>query len=257
MKHKIIVKLTSLLFLIAIWIALSENLPTIILPKPYEVAKQILDPAYLMDLFLNFVTSSTRIAIGLSIAILLAVPAGVLIGWNDVLNDFFELEIEFFRALPIVALIPLIIFILGIGDTSKIFVISFGCFWPILINTIQGVKSIDNIHIKVAKTMGADQFDIFFKIIMPASSPYIFTGIKVSLSISLILMVVSEMIAGNNGLGYMLVESVRTYNTERMMISLILIGVFGYILNRIFDFVVSRKILKWYYIDKRKQDGSE
>lgn len=251
MKYKYVYGILVFLVLL-LWILVDRFFAPFFIPNPSNTLKEFTLLIGNGELVINLLISLTRALVGFSLASLFAVSIGIFIGWNKNIYLYFEPFIEFFRALPMVAIIPYVIFILGIGEVSKFFIISFACFWPIFINTIHGVKDIDPILLKVAKTMNLKPVELFYKIVLPATSPSIFTGMKISLPISLILMVTAEMMAGNSGLGFMIVEGQRTLNIEKMTIGILTVGLLGYLLNKIIFLIIDKRLLKWYYIGKKK-----
>jgi ABC-type nitrate/sulfonate/bicarbonate transport system permease component len=150
------------------------------------------------------------------------------------------------RPIPSPAYIPIVILLLGIDDEMKIFMIAFAAFFPVLLNTYSGVRSVDPVQIQTARTFGVKGNKLLWQVVIPAASPYIFTGMRVSLAIALILVVISEMVASNNGIGYFILSAQRGFKVREMFAGVITLAIVGYSLNRLFVFVENR-VLGWYY----------
>lgn len=175
-----------------------------------------------------------RFAEGYALAALLAVSAGLCLGLWRWLYHAFEPLIELLRPLPSPATIPIAILFLGIGDEMKVAVTVYACSWPILLNTIDGVRSVDRVLFATAATFRLSPWARFWKVVLPAASPQIVTGLRVSLAIALILVTTSEMVISNDGLGYFVLESQRMFQMPQMYAAVVALGMIGYALNRLF-----------------------
>jgi ABC-type nitrate/sulfonate/bicarbonate transport system permease component len=142
--------------------------------------------------------------------------------------------------------VPIAILFLGLGDEMKIFVIAFSSFFPILLNTYSGVRSVDLIQINTARTFGKNAGATLLKVIVPAALPQIFTGMRVSLAISLIMVVISEMVASVDGIGYYILNAQRAFRVPEMYAGVITLGLLGYALNALFV-RVERYVLRWHF----------
>lgn len=181
-----------------------------------------------------------RCFVGFLLATIIAVPFGIFLGWNKATYKTFEFIIEFFRPLPSASIIPIAILFLGIDNEMKIFIVFFGSLWPILINTLDGVKDIEPQYLKTAKVFNINNFKVLIKIIFPSILPNIFTGLKISIAISLILAITVEMIVGGNGLGFFILDSERSFQFKEMYAGVFTIGGLGYLIN-----LLIIKIEKW------------
>src|ERR671918_1530265 len=171
---------------------------------------------------------------GYLLAAAIAVTLGVVLGYFPVVHSLLEMLIEFLRPMPSVAIIPVAILVLGIGDGMVVAVTVYASMWPILINTIDGVRHIERTLIDTARTFGLGRARILYQIILPAASPYIVTGLRVSLSIALILVTTAEMIAGSKGLGFFILDEERSFRSGNMYAGVILVAILGYAINRLF-----------------------
>jgi ABC-type nitrate/sulfonate/bicarbonate transport system permease component len=188
--------------------------------------------------------SMRRILLGLAFAIAIGTPLGLLMGVNRLAYRILEPVTELIRPIPSAAYIPVAILFLGLGDEMKLFVITLAAIFPILLNTYGGVKAVDPVLIDTGRTLGTPRWSILCKIVFPASLPHILTGIRISLSIALIVAVVSEMISGNNGLGYFIIDKQRTFHVPEVFAGILTLGLLGYALNLIF-LRIERYLLRW------------
>jgi ABC-type nitrate/sulfonate/bicarbonate transport system permease component len=134
---------------------------------------------------------------------------------------------------------------LGIDNEMKVFMIAFGSFFPILLNTYSGVRSVDPVQVNTARTFGLSRFAIVKQIIVPAASPYIVTGMRVSLAIALILVVIAEMVASNNGMGFFILDTQRSFRVKEMYAGIIALAIVGYALNAAF-LALERRLMAWH-----------
>ncbi len=185
-----------------------------------------------------------RFAEGFLLAALLAVLSGVVLGYFRFLNSLLATLIELLRPMPSVAIIPVAILLLGIGDGMIVSVTVYATLWPILINTIDGVRNIDPTLIDTGRTFGLNRWRILCQIILPGASPYIVTGLRIGLSIALILVTTAEMIAGSTGLGFFILDEERAMNSANMYAGIVVVALLGYMLNRLFLMIESRA-MKW------------
>jgi len=185
-----------------------------------------------------------RFAEGFLLAAVLAVLSGVVLGYFRFLNSLLATLIELLRPMPSVAIIPVAILLLGIGDGMIVSVTVYASLWPILINTIDGVRNIDPTLIDTGRTFGLSRWRILWQIILPGASPYIVTGLRIGLSIALILVTTAEMIAGSKGLGFFILDEERAMNSANMYSGIVVVALLGYALNRLFLLLESRA-MKW------------
>lgn len=193
----------------------------------------------------DIIPSLQRLLAGFATATLAGVMVGMLLGSVPVAYRAALPVMEFFRGLPPPALIPFGILVFGLGDGMKVIVIATGCVWPILLNTIQGVRSVDPTYGEFSRVYRIPARDRLFNIILPAASPYIFAGLRSSMSIAVILMVLSEMTASTNGVGFFLVQSQRGFALPDMWAAILLLGILGCLLNALLVFA-QRRLLAWH-----------
>lgn len=189
--------------------------------------------------------SLRRMAIGFAIACALGVAGGTLLGLSQVAARATAPLVDFLRSIPPPALIPFGIVVLGVGDTAKIFLIAFVCLWPVLLNTIDGVAGIEPTVAETVHSYRIRPLDRLRLVVLPAASPQIFAGLRTSLSLAIIMMVISEMVASTNGVGYFVVDAQRSFAIPEMWGGMIMLGILGYVLNLLFG-VVERRVLAWH-----------
>jgi ABC-type nitrate/sulfonate/bicarbonate transport system permease component len=181
---------------------------------------------------------------GYLMAALLAVSLGILLGYFRFAYSLVETLIEFLRPMPSVAIIPVAVLTLGIGDAMIVAVTVYASLWPMLVNTIDGVRHIEPTLIDTARTFGLRRRMILWRIVLPAASPYIVTGLRISLSIALILVTTAEMIAGSRGLGFFILDQERSFNSGNMYAGVMVVAALGYALNRLF-LLVEEQAMRW------------
>ncbi|MEV6349510.1 ABC transporter permease [Actinoplanes sp. NPDC051851] len=189
--------------------------------------------------------SLLRLITGYLIAAVIGVALGVAIGLNRTLRAVLEPVLEFFRAIPPPVLVPVIMLFAGIDDGMKVTVIVFGCIWPILLNTVEGVRAVDSVVLDTARSYGFTGPARITKVVLPSASPQIAAGLRQALSIAIILMVISEMFAATNGLGFTIVQFQRSFAIPEMWSGIILLGLLGFALSLLFR-LAERRALRWY-----------
>jgi NitT/TauT family transport system permease protein len=186
----------------------------------------------------------SRFLQGYLLSAALGVSLGIILGYFRFFHRLLAMLIEFLRPMPSVAIIPVAILMLGIGDSMILAVTVYASVWPILVNCIDGVRHMESILIDTGRTFGLSRRQILWQIILPGASPYIVTGLRVGLSIALILVTTAEMIAGSKGLGFFILDEERSMNSAAMYAGILLVAALGYTLNRLF-LLVEAKTMKW------------
>ncbi|MGI8393231.1 ABC transporter permease [Leucobacter sp. W1038] len=190
--------------------------------------------------------SLTNLAVGLAIAIVVGIGLGLLIGEVRPLRDALDPYVSFARSIPQAALVPLIIGTFGLGPGPKIYTIAFACLFPILLNTIDGVRGIEPTIRRFGKVYRISPARYFRRVVLPGATPQIFAGIRVALPIGITVMVVSELFAANKGVGFYILNSSSTFQMAQTWAGAILVGIVGYLITLIF-FRIERIPLRWYF----------
>ncbi len=250
-EEKVVLSLSSLIGFVLLWYVLTDILglfPALFLPSPEKVFftlyEKITVPVGQEKLFGHLGISLVRILAGVGIALFLAIPLGILMGWYEDLDSVTAPIIEILRPIPPIAWIPLAILWFGIGLGSKVFIIAIGAFFPALINTYVGVKFVDVLLIKAAKTLGAKDKDILREVVLPASIPLIVAGIRISIGVGMMCLVAAELVAASSGLGYLIMLGGDDLKPELSIMGMILIGFLGLVADRII-LAVERNVIYW------------
>jgi len=199
---------------------------------------------YLGTWLANVEYSSMRVAQGFTLAALVGVPLGLLIGWSKFISQMFDPMIQSLRPIPITAWLPFSIAVFGIRDIGSIFLIFLGGFYAIVVNTTQGARAVDRNLVRAALMMGASRTQLLLRVVLPAAMPSIFTGLRIGLGISWTAVIVSEMVAVKSGLGYVLWDAYYVGRMDIVLADMVSIGAMGYISDRIIVFI-ERKMLVW------------
>jgi ABC-type nitrate/sulfonate/bicarbonate transport system permease component len=193
----------------------------------------------------DVVPSLIRMGLGFAIAVVGGVVIGMILGRSRRARSATAPIVEFLRAIPPPALLPFAILVIGVGASMKVFIIAFVCIWPILLNTIDGASGIDPTLEDTTRVYGVDRRDNLLRVVLPAAAPQIFAGLRTAVSLALILMVISEMVASTNGIGYFVLQSQRTFAIPEMWSGILLLGILGYALNFVFV-IIERRVLRWH-----------
>jgi ABC-type nitrate/sulfonate/bicarbonate transport system permease component len=198
------------------------------------------------ELLKELLPSLWRMFAGYFIGVLIGVILGMTMGYVRFFYNLLEPITEILRPIPSPAYLPIVILFLGIDDEMKIFMIAFASLFPVLLNAYSGVRSVDPIQLQTARTFGVSGYKLLTRIVLPAASPYIFTGMRVSLAVALIVMVISEMVAASDGIGYFILSAQRGFEIPEMFAGVLTLALVGYALNRIF-LLIENRVLSWHY----------
>jgi ABC-type nitrate/sulfonate/bicarbonate transport system permease component len=201
----------------------------------------------------QIVVSMKRAAIGYFLAAVVVIARGVFMGLSERIRRLAEVIVEMLRPVPPPALIPLAMLFFGLEDGMKIFVIFFSCAWPILLNALDGVRQIDPVLLNTARTFHVSRAKSILQIVLPAATPQILTGLRVSLPITLILVVISEMVGSTDGIGYFILDSQRRFKVTQMYAGMLALAILGYLLNQLFD-LAYRRLLPWHWAMTRRME---
>ncbi|WP_329182352.1 ABC transporter permease [Streptomyces sp. NBC_01477] len=214
------------------------------LPGPVSVARRAGDMAADGTLLDDSLASLRRVVTGFSIGTALAVPAGFLMGWYPVARGLLEPYVQFFRTIPPLALIPLMIVVLGIGETPKIVVIALAAFLSSVVAAFQGVVSVDRTLLNAARVLGAKDGSIFLRVVVPAAAPFILVGMRIGLGSAWGTLVAAELIAAQQGLGFRMQQAELYYDLPTIFVGLIAIGVLGLVMDRLL-LLAERHLTGW------------
>ncbi|MDQ0679585.1 ABC-type nitrate/sulfonate/bicarbonate transport system permease component [Arthrobacter pascens] len=242
------------LLLVLIWWATTMGRPNFFFPAPALLMDTFGDVWFGERIITDVMPSLGRLLTGVIAAIGIGVTTGLLIGSVKWLRALLEPTLEFFRAVPPPVLVPVLMLLMGITDSMKVVVIISGCIWPVLLNTIEGVRAVDGVLSDSSRTYGIAGWARIRYLVLPSASPQIMAGIRQCLSIGLILMVISEMFASSSGLGFTIVQFQRSFAIPEMWSGIIVLGLIGVALSFIFQWT-ERRVLRWYHGQKEVENA--
>lgn len=242
-----------LLVVLAVWEIYARVNPSIHFPPISRILDNFRmvwlspDPRHLFlsDLFIEQAgTSLGRFARGWALAVVLGIGVGVLIGATSALAQMYNPIVRFFASIPSTVLLPIAVQIFGIADNMNVFLICLGSVWVVIINTSDGVAGVDRMWIRSAQSLQLGRLTLYRKVIIPAAMPQIMAGLRVSLGISLILMVIAELYATTVGLGHQIVVAQTSFRYLDMWSAFVVVGLIGILLNALFS-VIEHRVLRW------------
>jgi NitT/TauT family transport system permease protein/taurine transport system permease protein len=244
--RSVIMTTVSLLAGLAVWHLVSTYLinPHLI-PPPLAVAKTAGLMVRTGEIFRHAAASLGRILVGFLLGSGIAIVLGVLMGRIRLVNELSDPIIEVLRYLSPTAMIPIAVIWFGIGETSKYFLIFWGTFFFVLINTIAGVVRTPVARQRAARCLGANELQIFLLVVIPSALPYIVTGMRVAMAASFMSIIPAEMLAADSGLGYLLQQSSLLIQTDRIFVALAMISGLGFLTDRLFRLVVERTLRRF------------
>jgi len=232
--------------IVAGWQLWTASAHSVKFPRPTTIAVEFRKLWLFADFDKHVVPSLERIALGFSIAVVLGIALGVPLGLSYWARKAAMPHIEVWRAMPPPALLPISIVLLhSIGNVQKVAFISFFCLFPVLLNTIDGVRSVDPTLLETARSYGISGLAKIRHVVVPAALPQIFAGMRTSLALAVITMVLSEYFSSTSGVGYVLLISKNTFQLAPMWAAIVLIGLLGYLANALF-LLVERRVLAWH-----------
>jgi len=216
----------------------------VLLPPPSKVFYSLYEMILSGEIFVHSLDSILRVLSGFIIAGSVAIPVGLIMGWNNLVEKLLDTSVNMLRPIPATAWIPASILLFGIGNKPALFLVFIGTVWPLLLNTISGVKSIDKIYIMAAQTMGVKGKALFKKVVLPAALPEIFTGIRIGMGVAWTCVIVAELLAVRSGLGYLIMESRLLVRPDKVFAGMIMIAIIGLGLDY-FTRVLMNVFLHW------------
>jgi NitT/TauT family transport system permease protein len=225
---------------------------TRLIPSPAEVAEYMVDfvwggiwdDAFSATMHIHLLASMQRVYGGFALAALVAVPLGILIGRNDTIRALLDPFLQLMRPIPVTAWLPLSMILFGLGPRSAFFLVFLGAFYPILLNTVFGVRSVEKRLFEAASMLGCSPSAQFFRVVLPAALPSIFTGLRLGLGLAWFVIVVGEMTGVPQGLGAVIMDGRTLSRTELVICGMIVIGVAGFLSDRVVVMIMNR-LLRW------------
>ena len=229
--------------IIIFWYVITGGLQLVkpyVLPSPVDVLYSAINIIESGKLVKNTIDTLFKVFSSLILASVVAIPLGILLGWYQTLEDLASFVISILRPIPPVAWIPFSILWFGIGTIPAVFIIFMGCVFPILVYTLDGVKRTDKVLIESAQTLGANDWHVLRKVILPSTVPYIVSGLKVGVGIALMCTISAEMIGSSSGLGYMILTATNLFDTGTTVVGMLVIGLIGLVLDYVFGLAQKR-----------------
>ena len=214
------------------------------LPAPWVVVGALLDLARRGQLWIHVGATLERVAIGFSTGAVAAVVLGLLAGQVRAVRNVLEPVVELLRPIPPLAMLPLFIVWVGIGEGSKVGFITYATFFPIFVTTVHGVAQIDGRLLRAAQSLGARPWQLFFRVILPAALPDVLTGLRLGVALSFFVIVISEFIGAEQGLGYLINDGRNFFLVPQMLGAAVLLGLLGYAGNGLLR-GLERRVLRW------------
>lgn len=238
--------------LLAIWHFSTAGRPGSLIPPPYDVWQElhdlaiggVNDDAYSGTLYVHLLASVSRVYGGFALALIVALPLGMLIGRVPLIRQLVDPTFQILRPVPVTAWLPLAMIIFGVGPRSAVFLVFLGAFYPMLVNTIFGVRSVEPRLFEAAAMLGCSGSAQFSRVVLPAALPSIFTGMRLGLGFAWVVIVVGEMTGVQTGLGAIIMEARELSRTEIVISGMIVIGVFGFLSDQLI-MLIGRRLLAW------------
>ncbi|MGA2392613.1 MAG: ABC transporter permease [Candidatus Lustribacter sp.] len=238
--------ITTVVVLLGLWQVIAMWKQTVYVPPVSTIFLTFLKEWFSPTFGQQAIPSLYRMVVGYFCATCLGISIGIVIGSFKRIYQLLDPVLQFWRAIPATAIIPVGILLIGIGDQMKMVVICFGAMWPILINSADGARLVPTERLDTARIFGLSPFETLLRVIVPSATPMIAAGMRTGLSIAFIMIVVSEMIGSTDGLGYYILQAQRTFAIPEMYGGILLLAILGYLLNTGFVFV-EHKVLAWHY----------
>jgi len=215
------------------------------LPAPSLVFQTLYEMVVSGEVPYHTAMSMGRAATGYIAAAVIGIGLGLLIAWSVIIEDFCDPLIELIRPLSSFALVPILFLWFGVGNTSKIIIIFKSCFFPILLNTISGIKGVDKKLIMAARSLGANGRQLWIRVLIPSALPMIITGLRISTAMAMMSLVGVEMLSSDSGLGFLVIDAQRTFDTKRVFAGIIVLSALGFSVDRVAR-LIQTKLLSWH-----------
>jgi ABC-type nitrate/sulfonate/bicarbonate transport system permease component len=254
-----LVQLWLIVPIIAVWELTTRQIGSYFFPPPSVIVVRVYElwfsgpvtSVFLTDAaFADLVPGMGRMLAGWILASLAGIALGFALGRLSGLQDYLDPLLEFGRSIPPPTLLPLFLVLFKIGTEMQVATIVFGVIWPVLLNSIDGARYVDRLYLDTARVFTLTRTQRLFLVILPAAAPKIFAGLRLSLSISLILMVISELVASTNGIGFSLIYARQNFDMPGMWAAIVLLGVLGLILNASLV-SAERRLLSWHHRERQ------
>ena len=237
------VSMLTVLIVVVIWYYFTDSIiPKLFFPSPMDT---VLVVGRMEGVLVEyFIATMYRVVVGMLAGAILGVICGIAMSWNKWINSILDPLIEALRPIPAVALIPFFILWFGIGDTGKLILTALGGFTVMVVTTLEAIKHVSPIYIMAARTLGANRLTIYRTVILPAITPPLIGGIRVTVALSFALVIAAEFMGAQSGLGYMIMLARRTLQTDAILVGVIIIGITSWIVDRIVR-IIGNYLTRW------------
>jgi taurine transport system permease protein len=241
-----LISITSLIVFLLIWelICSAELVDHIFLPAPSEVFLRGMNMWDQSTLVANVLASTRRVMVGFLAAVIVSIPLGIMLGSSHIARAIFDPILSFLRPLPSMSWIPLTLLWFGITETQKYSIVFMGAVTPALLYVIDATRNIDPLLIRAARNLGANRFQVMREVILPGCMPQILSGMKVILGLSWTCVISAELVAANEGLGFMIMNGKEFFQTDTVVLGMVLIS-FTVIITDILFRLIQRSVLSW------------
>lgn len=216
----------------------------VLVPPPSVITGAVVEFFTGGEIWQHLSISLRRAFYGFALACAIGLPLGLLIGWFSVFDRVLGSLIEVFRQLPPLALFPVMILILGLGMRSQVAIVMWAALWPILLNTISGTRQVDPVLVKAARSLGASQFQVFTRVVLPSAVPVISTGLRLGGSYSLLVLVAAEMIGASSGIGFLIINRQFNFRIPEMYAAITILAILGLVVNYLL-IAMERRLTRW------------
>jgi NitT/TauT family transport system permease protein len=242
--RRVLLPLAGIALVIGVWWALVASGLAESTPTPSAVLSRTIDGLRSGELLLDIRLSVLRVLIGVAIGCTAAVPVGFALAWFPAVRAMFSPLVSFFRALPPLALIPLVIVYLGIDETARISILVYAAFFSAVIVIYESVAAIDDVYVRAARALGADQRELFRRVVVPLTVPQIFVGVRIALGVCWATVVAAELVAAQRGLGAMMQDAANFARQTDVYVGIILIGLCALAMDRVVQLLMAR-LVRW------------
>jgi NitT/TauT family transport system permease protein len=242
--RRVLLPLAGIGLFVGVWWALVASGLAESTPTPLAVFDRIVEGIRSGELLVDIRLSVLRVLIGVGIGCTAAVPVGFALAWFPVVRAMFSPLVSFFRALPPLALIPLVIVYLGIDETARISILVYAAFFSAVIVIYESVAAVDDVYVRAARALGANELELFRRVVVPLTVPQIFVGVRVALGVCWATVVAAELVAANRGLGAMMQDAANFFRQTDVYAGIILIGLSALAMDQVIQLLMSR-LVRW------------
>ena len=242
--QRVLLRALPFALVIVVWqvLHMAEVVSPALLPSPrqvFDAGVRLAGRGVLLD---HMIASTTRVLLGVIIGVTLAIPVGFALGWFPAVRGFLDPLINFFRALPPIALVPLVVVYVGIGEEGRLFVLIYASFFPATVVIYEGITAIESIFVRAAQVLGANGFELFRKVVLPFTVPHILTAFRVALGVAWATLVAAELVAARTGLGAMIQDASNFFQIPVIFLGIIVIGAIALLMDAVVRVVVARLV---------------